>query len=202
MRWRVHCRHHLPPVRILRVRRPIMIRLAPLSTRRFNLLKLLKVLCILILLFVGNARAAQQFPVVPFKVGEDKSVEFSVNIARYRNYRIDLVFYFKTEQQRTIVKKIAGEPTPICQRLNDCGEVSSFDVTVIRGGNVIFQGEKEAYGHYAQGASEYYRNILILPLRPGQYTIKVEVKEFGEGMRNADTAIELSTDSRAQDLKD
>jgi hypothetical protein len=86
--------------------------------------------------------------------------------------------------------------------INDCGEISSFEVTVTRGGNVIFRGQKEAYGHYAHGASEYYRNILILPLRPGRYTIKVEVNEFGEGMRNADTAIEMSTDPRERDLED
>jgi Domain of unknown function (DUF5625) len=178
---------------------PIMIRLVPSSMRSLNVLKF-EVLCVLILLFVADARAAQQFPVVPFKVGEDKSVEFSVNIARYRNYRIDLIFYFRTEQQRAVVKKIVGEPEPVCRRLNDCGETSSFEVTVMRGSSVVFRAKKEAYGYYAHGASEYYRNILILPLRPGQYSIKVEVNEFGEGMRNADTAIEVSTDSRERDL--
>jgi hypothetical protein len=153
------------------------------------------------LLFVANARAAQRLPIsVPFKIGTDKLVEFSVNITNYRNYYIDLIFYFKTDQQRAAVKKIVGEPAPICRRLKDCGERSSFEVTIMRGGDVIFRGEKEAFGHYAHGASEYYRNILILPLRPGQYTIKVEINEFGEGMKNADTAIEVSTDPRERDL--
>jgi hypothetical protein len=171
------------------------------SMRPLDVLKFLNVLCILALLFVADARAAQQPPIsIPFEVGKDKFVEFSVDIARYRNYKIDLVLYFKTEQQRAVVKKMVGEPYPICRRLNDCGEISLFEVTVRRGDSLIFRGEKDAYGTYGHGATEYYRNILILPLRPGQYWIKVELKQFGDGLQNADTAIEMSTDPRERDL--
>jgi hypothetical protein len=160
-----------------------------------------KIICVWFLLVLTPANAATGFPQsVPLRFGIDKSVELAADLTRYRNYYLDIVFHFKDEQQRALLKKIVGEPTPICKALNDCGVTPSFLVTIKEGMNVILREERKPIGYYAHGSSRFYRNILITPLKPGGYTITVEVTQSTNEIANTTATIDLSTDSREADL--
>ena len=138
---------------------------------------------------------------MPIHFGKDKIVELSAELTRYRSYYLDVVFIFKNDQQRVFAKEVVGEPTRSCKASNECGEASSFIITVKAGSDIILKQEKKVFGSYAFSANQFYRNILIVPLRPGSYTITVEPTEFTEKLINTRAAIELSTDARASDLE-
>jgi hypothetical protein len=138
---------------------------------------------------------------VPIHFGKDKVVELSAELARYRSYYLDVVFIFKNDQQRAFAKEVVGAPTRSCEASSECGEASSFMITIKAGSGVILKQEKKVFGRYAFSADQFYRNILVIPLRPGSYTITVEPTEFTEKLTNARAAIELSTDARASDLE-
>ena len=160
-----------------------------------------KIICVWFLLVLTPANAATGFPQsVPLRFGIDSSVELVADLSRYRNYYLDIVFHFKDEQQRTALKKIVGEPTPICKALNDCGVTPSFLVTIKGGMDVILQEERKPIGYYAHGSSRFYRNILITPLKPGNYTITVEVTQSENELANTTATIDLATDSREANL--
>jgi hypothetical protein len=155
-----------------------------------------------LLLFLLPANAATSLPfAVPIHFATDKVIEFSVELIRYRNYNLDIVFLFRDDQERAFAKKIVGEPTRSCRISNECGDTASFVVTIRAGPEVILKQEKKAFGTYGFSATQFYRNILIIPLRPGRYTITVEPTEFTENMTRINAAIEISTDARASDLE-
>jgi hypothetical protein len=122
-------------------------------------------------------------------------------LTRYRNYYVDIVFRSANAQQRAVAKKIAGEPTPICKASNDCGVMPSFLVTIRAGADIILKEERTPAGYYSHGSNEFYRNILIAPLRPGNYTIVVEVTQASDEMSGIAATIEVSTDARESDLR-
>lgn len=161
-----------------------------------------KIICIWLLLVLTPAHAATGVPQsVPLRFGIDKSVELSADLTKHRNYYIDIVFHFKDEEQRTLLKKMVGEPAPICKALNDCGITPSFLVTIKAGKDVILREEKTPIGYYAHGSSRFYRNILITPLKPGNYTITVEVTQTANEIANTTATIDFSSDSREADLR-
>jgi hypothetical protein len=156
----------------------------------------------LFLLLASPAGAATPLPLsVPIHFGKDKIVQLSAELARYRSYYLDVVFIFKNDQQRVFAKEVVGQPTQSCKASSECGEASSFMITIKAGSDVILKQEKKIFGRYAFSADQFYRNILVIPLRPGSYTITVEPTEFTEKMTNTQAAIELSTDARASDLE-
>ncbi|MEA2941532.1 MAG: hypothetical protein QOD09_2061 [Bradyrhizobium sp.] len=172
--------------------------------RRMRVLSIrsVQITCFLFLLFVSGAGAATPLPLsVPIHFGKDKVVELSVELARYRSYYLDVVFIFKNDQQRAFAKEVVGAPTRSCKASSECGEASSFIITIKAGSDLILKQEKRVFGRYAFSADQFYRNILVVPLRPGSYTITVEPTEFTEKMANTHAAIELSTDARASDLE-
>jgi hypothetical protein len=161
-----------------------------------------KIFFVWFLLVLSPADAATGFPQsVPLRFGIDKSVELSADLTRYRNYYLDIVFHFNDEQQRTLLKKIVGEPAPICKALNDCGVTPSFLVTIKKGMDIILREERRPVGYYAHGSSRFYRNILITPLKPGNYTITVEVTQSTDEVANTTATVDFSTDSREADLR-
>lgn len=158
--------------------------------------------CVWLLLWTVYASSAELLPVsVPVRFGIDKAVEFSATIDRNRNYYINLVLHFQSDEQRAFARALIGEQAPICKALNDCGEIASFKVTIETKGGVLLQQTRPTYGHFAYSSTAYYRNILITPLKPGRYNITIDIIEFGQAMLKADTSIELSTDSREADLE-
>jgi hypothetical protein len=172
--------------------------------RRMNVpsTRSVQITCFLFLLFASPAGAATPLPLsVPIHFGKDKVVELSAELARYRSYYLDVVFIFKNDQQRAFAKEVVGAPTRSCEASSECGEASSFMITIKAGSGVILKQEKKVFGRYAFSADQFYRNILVIPLRPGSYTITVEPTEFTEKMTNTHAAIELSTDARASDLE-
>jgi hypothetical protein len=171
--------------------------------RGFGLLKnALRIVCLFsMLLFVSRGDAATQVPIsIPIHFGSDGFVEFSVELTRYRNYYFDLVFTFKTDEQRVLAKKAAGEPTPICRAVHDCGQVSNFNIRIQAGNDIVLEKRSQAYGYYAHGAYNYSRNIIVTPLRPGIYVITMNVLEFGPELSKVNTLIEVTTDARERDL--
>lgn len=149
------------------------------------------------------ANAGTRLPTsVPLRFGVEQPVQLSASLTRHRNYYVDVVFYFKGADQRKVVKKIAGEPSPICKALNDCGVTPSFLVTITAGADIVLREERMPIGYYAHGSNEFYRNILIAPLKPGNYTVAVDVMQSPDEMKDISAAIELSTDPRASDLRD
>jgi hypothetical protein len=161
----------------------------------------LAIACVGLLLWVGYANSAARLPLsVPVKFGVDKAVEIDATLDRYRNYYINLAIQFKNAEQRAFARVLIGDQTPICRALNDCGETAVFKVTIRARDNVLLEETKTSYGHFAFSASAYHRNILVTPLKPGKYNIRLEVIEFGLAMSKADAAIELSTDARERDL--
>lgn len=164
---------------------------------------LFRTLCICLFLLTLPVNAATQLPIsVPLRFNIDKFVELSANLTRHRNYYVDIVFYFKDADQRRVVKKIAGEPDPICKALNDCGVTPSFLITIRAGDDVISREERTPIGYYAHGSNEFYRNILVVPLKPGNYMIMVDVMQSSDELKSTSAAIELSTDPRESDLGD
>jgi Domain of unknown function (DUF5625) len=163
---------------------------------------LIRATCVWLLLFSLPANADTSLPLsVPIHFDTDKVVELSAELTRYRNYNLDIVFRFRDDQERAFAKKVVGEPTRSCKISNECGDTVSFVVTIKVGLEVITKQEKKVFGVYAFSATQFYRNILIMPLRPGRYTITVEPTEFTENMMRTNAAIELSTDARASDLE-
>lgn len=164
---------------------------------------LIRASCVWLLLLSLPAKAATSLPFsVPINFGSDKIVDSSAELTRYRNYNLDVVFRFRADQERAFAKKVVGEPTRSCKISNECGDTVSFVVTIKAGLDVIFKQEKTVSGTAGYSATQFYRNILIMPLKPGRYTITVEPTEFTENMTKSDAAIELSTDARATDLRD
>jgi len=156
-------------------------------------------LCLFVV--VGCGQAAPRIPVsVPLKFGIDRAVEFSVTIDRYRNYYLDLVVRFENNDERKFARQVVGDATDVCRVLNDCGEISSFNITIKSGDKVILQLEKQAYGHFGFGENVYARNILVVPLRPEMYTFRSEIIDFGSKLKSANTELTLSTDPRDSDL--
>ena len=156
---------------------------------------------VLLLLAFSGADAAVGIPVsVPIKFGVEKSVEFSIIIDRHRNYYLDLALRFENIEERDLARKIIGDATSLCRAAHDCGEVSSFKITITMGDRIVFAQERQAYGHYAFLERAYLRNVLIIPLRPGTYEIRVEVTEFGSRLHGAKTDLVFTTDPREQDL--
>jgi hypothetical protein len=169
---------------------------------RVLLVRSIQITCVLLSLFTWPASAATPLPLsVPIHFGKDKIVELSAELARYRSYYLDVVFIFKNDQQRAFAKEVVGEATRSCKVSSECGEASSFMITIKAGSEIILKQEKKVFGRYAFSADQFYRNILVIPLRPGPYTITVEPTEFTEKMTNTQAAIELSTDARASDLE-
>jgi hypothetical protein len=161
-----------------------------------------RTICVWLSLFLLPAKAATSLPLsTPIYFDKGNIVELSADLARYRNYNIDIVFRFGNDQERAFAKKIVGEPTRSCKISNECGDTVSFVVTIRAGTDVISRQEKTVFGSYAFSATQFYRNIMIIPLRPGHYTITLELVEFTENMTKTNAAIELSTDARASDLE-
>jgi hypothetical protein len=166
------------------------------------LVHLIRVSSVLSLLFWFPANAGTLLPLsVPIHFDADKVIEFSADLTRYRNYNLDIVFRFKDDQERAFVKKVIGEPTRSCKISNECGDAVSFAVTIKSGSELITKQEKKVFGSYAFSATQFYRNIVVVPLKPGRYTITVEPIEFNENIVRTNAAIELSTDARASDLE-
>jgi hypothetical protein len=155
------------------------------------------------LLSAPFAVAATQLPLdKPLRFGTDKVVELSAELARHRAYYLDVAFPFRDAQQRAYMRKIAGDATRICEELNECGIPTVFLVTVRNGDGILLKEERKAFGHYAFDANRYFRNIIILRLRPGSYTITVDPIENPKEIMDVDAVIRLTTDARATDLKD
>jgi Domain of unknown function (DUF5625) len=162
---------------------------------------IIPVVCVWLLLLWQQANAATGLPFAkPLRFGVDQSVEFSVELARHRYYFLDVVFYFQNTEQRAVAKEIVGEPTPVCKALNDCGVTPSFLVTIKSADKIILTEEKTPGGHYAFQSNQFNRHILITPLRPGTYTITVQVTQSADGLISIPAGIELSTDARTLDI--
>jgi hypothetical protein len=100
------------------------------------------------------------------------------------------------------MRNIVGDATPNCKQLNECGVQTVFIVTVRNGDSILLKEERTAFGHYAFDVNRYSRNIIILRLRPGDYTITVESIENPKEIMDVDAVIRLTTDARATDLRD
>jgi hypothetical protein len=161
------------------------------------------ILLILTWFLLAPAGAATQLPVdKPLHFGTDKIVEFSAELARHRAYYLDIAFPFRDAQQRAYMRNIVGDATRSCKLLNECGIPTAFLVTIKNGDNIVLKEERRVFGHYAFDVNKYYRNIIIVRLRPGTYTITVEPTENSNEIMDVDAVVELSTDARATDLKD
>jgi Domain of unknown function (DUF5625) len=155
------------------------------------------------LLSAPFAGAATQLPLdKPLRFGTDKVVELSAELARHRAYYLDIAFPFRDAQERVHMRNVVGEATRICKLSNECGIPTAFLITIKKDGNVVLKEERKVFGHYAFDVSKYFRNIIIVPLKPGNYTIVVEPTEIADDIANTDALIELSTDARATDLRD
>jgi hypothetical protein len=162
---------------------------------------IIPIICFCFLLFWQPATAAMGLPFAkPLRFGVDKSVELTVELTRYRYYFLDVVFYFEDNEQRAVAKKVVGEPTPICKALNDCGVTPSFSVTIRSADKTILTEEKTPVGHYAFRSNQFNRHILITPLRPGIYTITVQVTQSSDELTRLPAGIEFSTDPRTLDI--
>lgn len=139
---------------------------------------------------------------MPLQFGSDKSVEFAVELARYRYYQVDLVFPFENSEQRIAAKKLAGEPTRSCEPLKDCGVTPTFLVIIRRGADVVLREEKTPIGFYAFSANGYYRKISTIRLKPARYDITVEVTGSPAELMDYRAFIQFTTDARSADLKD
>ena len=149
------------------------------------------------------ADAATQLPLdKPLRFGTDKVVELHAELTRHRAYYLDVTFPFYDAQQRAYMRNIAGDATPNCKQLNECGAQTVFLVTVRNGDGALLKEERKAFGHYAFDVNRYYRNIIILRLKPGNYTITVEPIENSKEIMDVDAVIRLTTDARATDLRD
>ncbi|MHB8268437.1 DUF5625 family protein [Bradyrhizobium sp.] len=155
--------------------------------------------CLLLVWQPANATTGLPFA-KPLRFGVDQSVEFTVELARYRYYFLDVVFYFQDPEQRAVAKKIVGEPTPVCKALNDCGITPTFLVTIRSGDKVILTDTKTPVGHYAFRANQFNRHIIITPLKPGTYTVTVQVTQSADELIQIPAGIELSTDARTLDI--
>jgi Domain of unknown function (DUF5625) len=162
---------------------------------------IIPIIYVWLLLIWQPANAATRLPFSkPLRFGVDQSVEFTVQLARYRYYFLDVVFYFQDAEQRAVARKIVGEPTPACKALNDCGVTPSFLVTIKSADKTILTEEKTPGGHYAFQANQFSRHILITPLRPGTYIITVQVTQSADELIRIPAGIELSTDARTLDI--
>jgi hypothetical protein len=149
------------------------------------------------------ADAATQLPLdKPLRFGTDKAVELSAELARHRAYYLDVAFPFHDAQQRVYMRNLVGDATPNCKALNECGIPTAFLVTIRNGDNILLKEERKVFGHYAFDVNKYYRNIVIVPLKPGNYIITVEIMENPKEIMGVDAVIRLTTDARATDLKD
>lgn len=164
----------------------------------------ISLVCLILVWFsLWPADAATQLPLdKPLRFGTDKVVELSAELARHRAYYLDVTFPFSDAQQRAHMSRIVGGPTRICKLSNECGVPTAFLITIRKEGNIILTEERKVFGRYAFDANQYYRNIIIIPLKPGNYTIRVEPTENADDLANINASIELSTDARASDLSD
>jgi hypothetical protein len=155
------------------------------------------------LLSAPFAGAATQLPLdKPLRFGTDRVVELFADLARHRAYYLDVTFPFRDAQQRADMSRIVGAPTHICKLSNKCGIPTAFLITIRKEGNTILKEERKVFGRYAFDANQYYRNIMIVPLRPGHYTIIVESTDNANELADIDVLVELSTDARSSDLED
>jgi hypothetical protein len=99
------------------------------------------------------------------------------------------------------MSRIVGEPTRICKLSGECGVTTAFLITIKKGEDLVLREERRVFGRYAFDVNKYYRNIVTVPLKPGNYTITIEPESTNE-IVDIDAQIELSTDARASDLKD
>jgi hypothetical protein len=136
------------------------------------------------------------------RFGTDKVVELYAELARHRAYYLDVTFPFRGAQQRAYVRNIVGDATLNCKQLNECGIPTDFLITVRNGNSILLKKERKAFGHYAFDANRYFRNIIVLHLRPGDYTITVEPIDSPKEIMDVDAVIRLTTDARATDLRD
>jgi hypothetical protein len=162
----------------------------------------IRTVCAGLLLFMLPAHAATQIPLsTTLKFGSDRFVEFPVSVTRNRYYQIDLVFKFETAEQRIAAKKLAGEPTRICKRLNECGVTPTFVLTIKRGADILLREERTPVGTYAFGSNGFYRLILKTPLKPADYDVRVEVTYVPVELVDYEALIEFTTDPRSSDLE-
>jgi hypothetical protein len=154
------------------------------------------------LLLLLPANGATQIPLdVPLRFVSGKSVQFAVELTRYRYYQIDLVFPFENAEQRAAARKLAGEPAGICEALNDCGVTPSFLVTIRHGADIVVREEKTPTGRYAHSSNGFYRLIVKAPLKPAYYDITVEVIHSPTTLVDYDAFIQFTTDARSADLQ-
>lgn len=152
-------------------------------------------------LFLLPVAAATQLPYsVPLRIGAGQFVEFSVELARNRYYQIELAFPFDNEEQRAAARKLAGDATRICKLTSDCGAAPSFSIVVSRGPEIVVREQKAPMGRNAFSATAFYRPILEVALKPGNYVVKVEVMDAPAGIINYDALIQFTTDPRTSDL--
>jgi hypothetical protein len=155
------------------------------------------------LLSAPFALAATQLPLdKPLRFGTDKVVELYAELARHRAYYLDVTFPFRDAQQRAYMRNIVGEATPNCKQLTECGIPTDFLVTVRNDDSILLKEERKVFGHYAFDVNIYSRNIIVLRLKPGNYTITVEPIDNPTEIMDVDAIIRLTTDARATDLRD
>jgi hypothetical protein len=177
----------------------------PIRSRRVTVLRAPAWIFVgLLLLFSAPfVRAATLLPLdIPLRFGVDKTVEFPAEIARHRIYYLDVAFPFRDAQERAHMSRIVGEPTRICKISGQCGVPTAFVIIIKKGNDLVLREEKNVFGRYSFDVKRYYRNIITIPLRPGNYTIIVEPTNNANELANLDAFIELSTDARSSDLED
>lgn len=158
---------------------------------------------ILTCLWLVPSSAATQLPIdKPLHFGTDKIVELSADLARHRAYYIDVAFPFYDAEQRARMRNIVGDATRICEELHECGIPTVFIITIKNENGTILKEVRKAFGHYAFSTSMYFRNIAIVRLRPGNYTITIEPIENQKEIIDVNAVIRLTTDARATDLED
>lgn len=146
---------------------------------------------------------ATQLPLyLAFQAEEKSPLNFSVLIIRHRNYNLSLAVKFRNTEERALARAVIGDVVTLCEKRSDCGEKSSFKITIRAGERLIFSGIKSGVGYYAHGESFFWRKILDIPLRPGIYHFSVEEPDLGTGFSKVDAEWIFNTDARQSDLSD
>jgi hypothetical protein len=105
--------------------------------------------------------SCSQLPAEPIEIPippHEKTVAFTVDIKHHRYYQLELLAYFQNASERKAVREIVGQsPPPGCTKGNECGETSSFLITIKSGDNVVFSDEKVAIGQFGFSADAYFR---------------------------------------------
>lgn len=166
-------------------------------------MRIFSLLILLLLSSCGSLGEIEAPFVKKLSVSQNLSESIDFRISEARKYHIDLMFPFKSADERKLARQIAGDFGLNCTRNHDCGSIIMIKIVVKeKGGQIIFDSLSSNGGHQSFSASGFFRQLTTLALTPGHYNLTLTANEVPQAAARLGLAVSVAVDYRESSLGD